>query len=69
MVALRAWKNRTKSGEIIYFLNKNSYDHFKRKTALKISKNVSGLFGVSIREKYGVYIVDGSLDFVGVDIK
>lgn len=69
MVALRAWKNRTKSGEIIYFLNKNSYDHFKRKTALKISKNVSGLFGVSIREKYGVHMIKVALSFIGIDIR
>lgn len=69
MVVLRAWENRTRSGEILYFLNKNSCDHFKRKTALKIPKNVSGLFGVSIREKYGVYMVKDVLGFVRVDIR
>lgn len=57
MVALRAWKNRTKSGESLYFLNKNSCDHFKRKSALKIPKNVSGLFSGVIREKYGAVMV------------
>ena len=57
MVALRAWKNRTKSGEVIYFLNKNSCDHFRRKSALKIPKNVSGLIGGVIREKYGAVMV------------
>lgn len=69
MVALRAWENRTKSGEVIYFLNKNSCDHFRRKSALKIPKNVSGLSSVSIREKYGVYMIKVVLDFIGIDIR
>ncbi len=69
MVALRAWENRTRSGKSLYFLNKNSCDHFKRKTALKIPKNVSGLFIVSIREKYGVCMVKDVLVFVRVDIR
>ena len=69
MVALRAWENRTKSGEVIYFLNKNSCDHFRRKSALKIPKNVSGLFGVSIREKYGVHMIKVVLGFIGVYVR
>lgn len=69
MIALRAWKNRTKSGEVIYFLNKNSCDHFRRKSALKIPKNVSGLSVVSIREKYVVYMIKVVLGFIGIDIR
>lgn len=55
--------------KLYIFLNKNSCDHFRRKSALKIPKNVSGLFVVSIREKYGVHMIKVVLGFIGIDIR